>query len=95
MNQPKKKIVLQYFSGQNFYFILKRFQDVEEKHLSQLKEFVESYCRSWRNQYAVLGQVKIFLAKVFDSEMIWSYGHGLFKTVWLVLCFGVLYANML
>lgn len=35
----------------------KRFQDVEEKHLSQLKEFVESYCRSWRNQYAVLGQV--------------------------------------
>jgi F-BAR domain only protein len=35
----------------------KRFQEVEEKHLTQLKEFVESYCRSWKNQYAVLGQV--------------------------------------
>lgn len=35
----------------------KRFQEVEEKHLTQLKEFVESYCRAWKNQYAVLGQV--------------------------------------
>jgi len=36
---------------------MQRFQDVEEKHLQQMKDFIDIYLKSWNNQYALLGQV--------------------------------------
>jgi hypothetical protein len=36
---------------------LQKFRLYEEAHLKQMKEFVDKYASTWRNQHAVLGQV--------------------------------------
>lgn len=45
------------------FIVLQRFQELEEKHLQQMRDFVEAYAKSWENQHAMLGQVlrSIFL----------------------------------
>ena len=62
---------LYHLSGQFSGNFVQRFQEVEEKHLQQMKDFVDAYSRAWENQYALLGQVETFLFSIweFQSEL--------------------------
>jgi len=43
---------------------------VEEKHLQQMKDFIDTYIKSWNNQYALLGQV--ILLFFFMLPLMWK-----------------------
>ena len=34
-----------------------RFQETEEHHLRQMKDFVDTYAKAWEHQHALVGQV--------------------------------------
>ena len=34
-----------------------RFQELEEEHICQMKDFVDTYVKAWENQHVLLGQV--------------------------------------
>jgi len=53
--------------------IVQRFQEVEEKHLQQMKDFIDIYIKSWNNQYALLGQVTslfVFTKSYFNNKTL-------------------------
>lgn len=33
------------------------FQELEEEHICQMKDFVDTYVKAWENQHVLLGQV--------------------------------------
>ncbi|XP_062616550.1 F-BAR domain only protein 2-like [Saccostrea cucullata] len=35
----------------------KRFQELEEEHICQMKDFVDSFAKAWQNEHVMLGQV--------------------------------------
>eukprot|EP00105_Crassostrea_gigas_P043952 XP_019928100.1 PREDICTED: F-BAR domain only protein 2 isoform X4 [Crassostrea gigas] len=35
----------------------KRFQELEEEHICQMKDFVDSFAKAWENEHVMLGQV--------------------------------------
>ncbi|XP_056018718.1 F-BAR domain only protein 2-like isoform X2 [Ostrea edulis] len=35
----------------------KRFQELEEEHICQMKDFVETFAKAWENEHVMLGQV--------------------------------------
>ncbi|KAK3091287.1 hypothetical protein FSP39_018668, partial [Pinctada imbricata] len=35
----------------------KHFQEVEEEHICQMKDFIDTYAKAWENQHALVGQV--------------------------------------
>lgn len=40
-----------------FYCILQRFQEIEENHLKQMKEFLSTYIELLQNNHDMVGQV--------------------------------------
>lgn len=43
----------------NFFFFLQRFQEIEENHLKQMKEFLSTYIELLQNNHDMVGQVSI------------------------------------
>ncbi|XP_041360186.1 F-BAR domain only protein 2-like isoform X2 [Gigantopelta aegis] len=46
------------------------FQEKEEEHISQMKDFIDTYARSWENQHVVLGQAYSELKRNCDELSI-------------------------
>lgn len=42
----------------NIYAFLQRFQELEEEHICQMKDFVDSFAKAWENEHVMLGQVR-------------------------------------
>ena len=36
---------------------MQQFQEVEEEHVCQMTDFVDTYIKAWENQHVLLGQV--------------------------------------
>ncbi|XP_046338144.2 F-BAR domain only protein 2-like isoform X2 [Haliotis rufescens] len=47
-----------------------RFQELEEEHISQMKDFIDTYARSWENEHVVLGQAYQELKRHSDELTI-------------------------
>jgi hypothetical protein len=47
-----------YFCYNSIFFLFKRFQEIEEAHLKQMKEFISTYMEIVQNNYELVGQVR-------------------------------------
>ncbi|KAL3869316.1 hypothetical protein ACJMK2_042010 [Sinanodonta woodiana] len=45
----------------------RHFQELEEEHICQMKDFVDTYAKAWQNQHAVLGQAQEEFKKSSDD----------------------------
>lgn len=45
-------------SSANVYCNIQRFQELEEEHICQMKDFVETFAKAWENEHVMLGQVR-------------------------------------
>ena len=41
---------------------LQHFQELEEYHLCQMKDFVDTYAKAWEHHHVLLGQVIYFMS---------------------------------
>lgn len=39
------------------YTFLQHFQELEEEHICQMKDFIDTYAKAWENEHALIGQV--------------------------------------
>ena len=49
-----------------YFFHFQHFQEVEEEHICQMKDFIDTYAKAWENEHALRGQVCRYLFQYYQ-----------------------------